>query len=160
MQGIIDAVGRVFPSANHRFCSRHLYANMKKEFRGLAIKDAFWATTRATSKYQFEKAMNALKDISVDAYDWLNSKPHEQWSRYAFDNTSHSEHRTNNVSESFNSKLGSLRMSPPLTIFEKLREKMMVRLHRRYAKGCSMEGPVTKDCKKRVQKFLNQSRKL
>ena len=117
MQGIIDAVGRVFPSANHRFCSRHLYANMKKEFRGLAIKDAFWATTRATSKYQFQKAMNALKDISVDAHDWLNSKPHEQWSRYAFDNTSHSEHRSNNVSESFNSKLGSLRMSPPLTIF-------------------------------------------
>ena len=51
---------------------------MKKEFRGLAIKDAFWATTRAISKYQFEKAMNALKDISVDAHDWLNSKPHEQ----------------------------------------------------------------------------------
>ena len=159
IQGLIDAVGKVFPTANHRFCNRHLYANMKKEFRGLVIKDAFWAATRATSKYEFTKAMDALKEVSNDAHDWLDSKPHQQWSRYAYDHTSHCEHRTNNVCESFNSKLGSLRMSTPLTIFDKLREKMMVRLHRRYAKACSMEGPITKDCKKRVQKLLNQSRR-
>ncbi|KAF5760233.1 putative transposase, mutator type, transposase, MuDR, plant, MULE transposase [Helianthus annuus] len=38
-KGIIPAITQVFPAAEHRFCVRHIWQNMKLQWRGVAFKD-------------------------------------------------------------------------------------------------------------------------
>ncbi|XP_076918785.1 uncharacterized protein LOC143579330 [Bidens hawaiensis] len=65
-KGIIEAVKDVFPCAEHRQCTRHIYANFIKKFRGLQSKNLFWAVAKSTSKQWFEMHMEELKTSSKD----------------------------------------------------------------------------------------------
>ncbi|XP_057532810.1 uncharacterized protein LOC130810690 [Amaranthus tricolor] len=53
----------------------------------------------------FDQEMNAIKKISVDAFDYLNAIPPKHWSRHAFPNRSKSGMLLNNCCESFNNVL-------------------------------------------------------
>ncbi|KAJ9535292.1 hypothetical protein OSB04_un001609 [Centaurea solstitialis] len=55
-KGIIPAVAKVFPSAEHRFCLRHIHENMKKTWKGKEYKDLLWKTATATTVNQFGRA--------------------------------------------------------------------------------------------------------
>jgi transposase-like protein len=37
-KGLINAVGKIFPDAEHRFCVRHLYQNFHKKHKGETLK--------------------------------------------------------------------------------------------------------------------------
>ncbi|CAI9303348.1 unnamed protein product [Lactuca saligna] len=41
-KGLLHAVGTLFPSAEHRFCLRHIHENMKKQWRGRVFQDMLW----------------------------------------------------------------------------------------------------------------------
>ncbi|XP_071739245.1 uncharacterized protein [Rutidosis leptorrhynchoides] len=75
-KGLISAVAKVFPVAEHRFCLRHIHENMKKNWRG--------ACATATTVPQFERAMAAFKDFSEPAYVYLTKIPPAQWTRSHF----------------------------------------------------------------------------
>ena len=102
--------------------------------------------------------MEWLKKTSEQAHDWLASKPPHQWSLHAFDVSSKSDHRTNNMTENFNSELREIRSFNPLKLVNELRRQLMMRFHKRYAKGTLMDGKVTKDAKTKLVKLENQSR--
>ncbi|XP_019183631.1 PREDICTED: uncharacterized protein LOC109178451 [Ipomoea nil] len=75
-KGLIQAFGEVLPSVEHRFCMRHLHANMKVAgFQGKAIKDALWACARATTVNKFNDALRTLRRLDEDAYQWLGDNP-------------------------------------------------------------------------------------
>ena len=38
-QGLVPTIQDLLPTAEHRFCMRHLYANFRKRFSGKKIKD-------------------------------------------------------------------------------------------------------------------------
>ena len=118
LQGLIKAIQEVFSSAHSRFCTKHMYANLKRETPGLDIHEIFWSCTRATNKYEFDCAIEWMQKTSEQAYEWLASKPTYQWSRHAYDITSKSEHRTNNMTESFNSELREIRSFNPLKLVD------------------------------------------
>lgn len=47
-KGLLEAVKKVTPSNEHRFCMRHLYANFKlADFRGKDEKDQMWGAACA-----------------------------------------------------------------------------------------------------------------
>ena len=84
LQGIVQAMNEVFPSAEHRFCLRHIHENMKKQWNGLAYKQLLWKCATATTLTKFEGAMKELKELKVAAHDWLAKIPPEHWSRSHF----------------------------------------------------------------------------
>ncbi|GJX48348.1 mutator type transposase [Tanacetum coccineum] len=69
-EGLIQAIASVFPSAEHKFCVKHIHENMKSRFKGVVYKDMLWNVTRATTIVEFNKKMAQLKSYNSTAYDW------------------------------------------------------------------------------------------
>ncbi|KAK8618216.1 hypothetical protein V6N13_132217 [Hibiscus sabdariffa] len=113
-KGLKEAILEVFPAAEHRNCFRHLYSNFKNQqgFKGKNLKDALWKAARATYLKLFEDAMDELKALSKNAFDWLNGKDPAQWSKPHFSPRSKSDMLLSNLSECFNKHIYSHFIQP------------------------------------------------
>ncbi|KAK8655995.1 hypothetical protein V6N13_108557 [Hibiscus sabdariffa] len=126
-RGLKEATLEVFPAAEHRNCVRHLYSNFNNQqgFKGKNLKDALWKAARATYLKQFEDAMDELKALSKNAFDWLNGKDPAQWSKSHFSPRSKSDMLLSNLFECFNKMILEARDKPILTLMEMVRTKIM-----------------------------------
>ncbi|GJV10403.1 hypothetical protein Tco_1351944 [Tanacetum coccineum] len=95
--GLIQAIASVFPSAEHSYCVRHIYENMKSQFKGGVYKEMLWNAVKATSVGEFNKKMAELKSFNSAAYDWLMKIPAEQWSRAHFSGRAKCDILLNNI---------------------------------------------------------------
>lgn len=68
----------------------------------MLLKKLFWKAARAYDKYDFDHAMEGMKNLKEDAWQWLKDHRPESWSRHAFDSRVKTDHVTNNMTESFN----------------------------------------------------------
>ena len=57
-----------WPQYEHRICCRHLYNNFRKTRPGVLIRKFFWRAAKATYKKEFDRVMDELKGIDVDAH--------------------------------------------------------------------------------------------
>ncbi|XP_076943352.1 uncharacterized protein LOC143613561 [Bidens hawaiensis] len=124
-KGLIQAVDKLFPSAEHRFCERHIEDNLRSLFKGKLLRDALWKLTRCTSPTQYEREMNNLKNLNKRCHLWVSKIPPETWSRSHFSGRAMSDVLTNNMCECFNSKLVDGRDKPIITLLEYIREYVM-----------------------------------
>ncbi|XP_035841425.1 uncharacterized protein LOC110919766 [Helianthus annuus] len=83
-QGILQAVTRLFPCAEHRYCLRHIYENMRGTFNGDLYKNMLWKCASATTIPEFQTAMDELKAFNKKAHLWLSKIPHLLWTRSHF----------------------------------------------------------------------------
>ncbi|KAH9623750.1 hypothetical protein KSS87_009692, partial [Heliosperma pusillum] len=74
----------VVPKSEIRFCVRHIWANFKLQFPGQAYKDSFWKAAWATTEGDYKCALEEIKFLSTDAYNYVNGIPPIHWSRHAF----------------------------------------------------------------------------
>ena len=123
------------PHASQRRCARHLYSNFRQQFPGLKLKVNFWKAVKSPNQWDWNEAMGEIKKENILAYNWLMEKPLHLWTRHAFDVDVKSDHVTNNMTESFNQWIGTVRGKPVLTLLENIRIKLMKRFHDRYVQG-------------------------
>ena len=72
MQGLINAVKKVWPISEHRFCVRHLYQNFhKKGHTGETLKNDLWAIARSTNIPTWERNMTKMSVDSAEAHAWV-----------------------------------------------------------------------------------------
>ena len=71
--------------------------------------------------------MNQIKNISVQAYEYLAAIPAKHWSRHAFPIRSKSGMLLNNCCESFNNVLVEARGKPIISLMEWIRRYVMQR---------------------------------
>ncbi|XP_057540794.1 uncharacterized protein LOC130818651 [Amaranthus tricolor] len=126
-KGLIEALNAVIPEAEIRFCCRHIWANFKIKFPGELYKHHFWKAARAYNKFDFDREMNQIKNISVQAYEYLAAIPAKHWSRHAFPIRSKSGMLLNNCCESFNNVLVEARGKPIISLMEWIRRYVMQR---------------------------------
>ncbi|XP_057535394.1 uncharacterized protein LOC130813576 [Amaranthus tricolor] len=126
-KGLIEALNTVIPEAEIRFCCRHIWANFKIKFPGELYKHHFWKAARAYNKFDFDREMNQIKNISVQAYEYLAAIPAKHWSRHAFPIRSKSGMLLNNCCESFNNVLVEARGKPIISLMEWIRRYVMQR---------------------------------
>ncbi|XP_076944258.1 uncharacterized protein LOC143614822 [Bidens hawaiensis] len=127
-KGLLPALERLFPFAEHRYRVRHIHENMKQQFKGKIYKDALYKMARSTTPVQFEKEMHALKDINIDAQIWLSNISPEHWSLSHFTGRALSDVLLNNMCEVLNAKLLDARDKPVITMLEYIREYLMRRI--------------------------------
>lgn len=92
--------------------------NGQGTFKGTPFEAYFWQATDACNEYVFNKAMQEMKKLSADAYQYLKAIPLELWARFKFDPSVCSLDNTYNFTESFNATLGMDRVKPMLTLAE------------------------------------------
>ncbi|GJX76815.1 mutator type transposase [Tanacetum coccineum] len=128
-KGLLPALEKLFPHAEHRYCVRHIYENMNLILgKESEYKEMLWKCASSTTTVLFEKNMQELKDFNKKAYEWLKQIPAEHWSRAYFSGRAHCDLLINNICEVFNRQLLEARDSPIITALEHVREYLMKRI--------------------------------
>ncbi|GJU53821.1 hypothetical protein Tco_1227535 [Tanacetum coccineum] len=63
-KGLLPTIAKLFPSAEHRFCVRHINENMNLTWKGGDYKEMLWRCATSTTIVKFEKHM----DVMVSAF--------------------------------------------------------------------------------------------
>nr|GFA17317.1 transposase, mutator type [Tanacetum cinerariifolium] len=147
-KGIIPAIAESFPSAEHRFCLKHIYDNMKLSWRGQLYKEMLWRCATSTSVQRFDKHMEKLKDFNKDAYEWLKKIPPQHWYRSNFFGRAHYDVFLNNICEVFNRQLVNGRDKPIITCLEFIKETPMKRIINVQKVISKSDGPFTPNANK------------
>ncbi|CAI9262195.1 unnamed protein product [Lactuca saligna] len=122
------AIAQLFPVAEHGFCLRHIYENMRKRWRTTKYKEKLWNCAKATTVQEFNRLMKAFSEYDIEAYEWLKKIPPQHWARSHFTGRPITDMLLNNLCEVFNSKLIEGRDKPIITCLEYIREYMMKRI--------------------------------
>ncbi|KAG9458178.1 hypothetical protein H6P81_002686 [Aristolochia fimbriata] len=111
--GIIRAVRDVFPCPHrHRFCIRHIIANLKKRYSVKDLNKMVWRCARAEIVAQYDHEMQILEEVCPGAKAELTEDMSpEQWA-LAYDGNMSFGKLTTNSSESVNSLLKRSRSLP------------------------------------------------
>ncbi|XP_021755937.1 uncharacterized protein LOC110721116 [Chenopodium quinoa] len=120
-KGLVEALAEVVPSAETRFCVRHIWSNFKLKFSGSMFKELFWSAARATTHLEFQIQMQEIRELNEQAYQYLNNIPTQHWCRHAFSDSCRSNMLLNNMCETFNSVIRDARDKPILTQMEWMR---------------------------------------
>ncbi|GJX50265.1 mutator type transposase [Tanacetum coccineum] len=127
-KGLLPALEKLFPHAQHRYCVRHIYENINQTWKGSEYKEMLWKYASSTTTVLFEKNMQELKDFNKKAYEWLKKIPAEHWSSAYFFGRAHCDLLINNICEVFNRQLLEARDSPIINALEHVREYLMKRI--------------------------------
>ncbi|KAK1553838.1 hypothetical protein Q3G72_004277 [Acer saccharum] len=130
-KGVIAALEIHFPFVHRRYCARHIYANFKLTYKGDHYKKLFWRATRSFNIYDFKSSMEDIGIINPVAKKWLEEIDPQHWSRFAYDPIIRCDHVNNNMTEAFNSMLGTHRATSYLDLFEFIRRMVMRKFNER-----------------------------
>lgn len=146
------------PTANHRWCVRHLYGNFKKIHKGKALKDLLWSAARAPNHAEFQTEMMKLKKLNKPAYDWLVGKDPKRWARSRFSSRLKCDMLLNNLCETFNSWILTARDQPILTMLEMIRCNLMRRYQVKRAQISEFHNVVCPKIQNKLNKAIHASR--
>lgn len=150
-KGLVEAVNTVFPRSHHRFCMRHLYANFKKTYKGKQLRNLFWTASRASTRSEFDSAMNEIGAINSQAKKWIEQMPAVFWSWAFFPDILPCNQYQNNFIECFNNLILESRSMPNCDMREWIQVKLMVSMQTRRWKSSHWEGAVRPAIKKMLK---------
>ena len=81
---MLPAIAKLFPVAEHRYCVKHIHENMKLQWRGKVFNDLLWNCAKSTCVNHFNQAMEKVKNLNSEAYDWLKKIQPQHWTRSHF----------------------------------------------------------------------------
>ncbi|KAL6499181.1 hypothetical protein OROHE_026209 [Orobanche hederae] len=155
-KGLVDAVSEKFDGCEHRFCVMHLYSNFKLQHKGLALKLILWRAAKATRVVDFDKVMEELKQKDEKAYEWLEKRPPQHWSKAHFETSSKSDLILNNLSESYNGSITRQRALPILHMLEGIRMQLMEKIGEKGQKMMKYRGKICP----RIAKMFEENMKM
>ncbi|TXG48130.1 hypothetical protein EZV62_027424 [Acer yangbiense] len=101
-KGLIKALETHFLFASTRYCVRHIYANFRSSYPGDNYKNMFWKASKSSNPFHFNAALDFIGEyIRCD-------------------------HMTNNMTEAFNSMLGTHRALTYLQLLEFIRHMLTI----------------------------------
>ncbi|XP_022007989.1 uncharacterized protein LOC110907299 [Helianthus annuus] len=113
-KGILPAITKLFPCAEHIYCLRHIHENMKSQFKGKLYKDKLWKCASATTIPEFTTTMDELKAFNKKATCGCQRAV--------------SDMLLNNMCEVYNAKIVEGRDKPIISALEYIREYLMRRI--------------------------------
>nr|KAJ0209959.1 hypothetical protein LSAT_V11C400177530 [Lactuca sativa] len=127
-KGLLQAIGTLYPCAEHRFCLRHIHENMKKMWRGKVFQDMLWNCASTTTIQEFNHATEELRKLNNDCYEWVKAIPPQHWTRAHFPGRAHCDGLLNNLCETINNQIKKARDQPIITCLEYIIEYFMLRI--------------------------------
>lgn len=156
-KGILTAVAKWAPNAEHRNCARHIYANWRKKHKKKEWQKKFWACAKAPCISLFNLAKARLaKDTKAGAEAIMNTDPHH-WSRAWFRLGSNCDSVDNNMCESFNKWIVEARYFPIITMLETIRRKVMIRIQSNRSKLDNWNTIICPNILKKMNSYITLS---
>ena len=112
MVAMIDVhLGWTEPYAYHRICMRHLASNFMNRFKDKILKNLVCIASLATEVGKFNKHMDTIMRINLEAQRWLEAIPFEKWA-LSHDGSRRYGIMITNMPEVFNSVLKGAQSLP------------------------------------------------
>jgi hypothetical protein len=154
-KGLLNAVASYFPECEHRMCTRHIYANLRKTYEKTDYQKPFWMCAKASNLEFFNYCKAKLAQLTAaGAKDMMNTNP-KHWSRAWFNNGSNCDSMDNNMSESFNNWIVDIRAHRILSMLEGIRTKVYVRIQQNRAKSAKWNSRICPNIMKKLNKYIN-----
>ncbi|XP_020272265.1 uncharacterized protein LOC109847447 [Asparagus officinalis] len=124
-KGLVPAMHKVWPQAEHRQYARHIYSNWRKVHTGRTLQKQFWYCVKATSMEDFVREAAKLKDYSERAYDDFMAMDPHTFCKSHFKCHSQCDNVDDNMSKTFNSFIFLARYKLIISMLEDIRLSMM-----------------------------------
>ena len=131
-KGLVTGIENTLPRINHIHCCQHIAENICARY-GKAAKHLWWPIARATSPEPRQKAMEALRDTNIKAWEYVKALNTSTFLAYHISALGYSRfgHDTSNIVESVNGIWGEFRDMPPLIMLDNIHTWTMKRIAER-----------------------------
>jgi len=58
----------MIPTAEHKMCARHVYANLRNQWKGMQYRDIFWKIANATNDVHLKRHIKEIQDLHATAW--------------------------------------------------------------------------------------------
>ncbi|XP_072992286.1 uncharacterized protein [Typha latifolia] len=166
-KGLDEAVPQVFEDSYHSYCLHHLIEDFKGELKkgpwSQQVKDAmiddFTRAAQACTIEDFNSSIDSIRNVSVEAADWVVASKPENWSDAIFRGSRY-DHFSSNIVDSFSNWIPVKWESSIVQIVEAIRGKLMEAMQVRRENSNAWLGALTPSMEQKLQKEVVKSQKL
>lgn len=136
-KGLRESIAEIFKGSFHGYCLRYLTEQLVKDLKGqfshevkrLMIED-FYAAAYAPTPEEFERSIESIKSISLEAYNWILQSEYQNWANAFFQGARYN-HMTSNFGELFYSWASDANELPITQMVDVIRGKIMELIYTR-----------------------------
>ncbi|ESQ49473.1 hypothetical protein EUTSA_v10020100mg [Eutrema salsugineum] len=154
-----ESIPKVFANSFHGYCLRYLTEELIRDLKGpfsheikRLIVDDFYSAAYAPRADSFERHVENIKGLSMDAYNWIvqNSQP-DHWANAYFPGSRYN-HMTSNSGEPFFTWASDANDLPITQMVDVIRGKIMGLIHVRRINAAEANGRLTPSIEIKLEK--------
>lgn len=138
-KGLRESIADIFTGSYHAYCLRYLTEQFIRDLKGqfshevkrLMVED-FYAAAYATSPESFQRSIESIKSISLEAYNWIVQSEPLNWANSYFHGARYN-HMASNFGELFYSWASDAHELPITQMVDVIRGKIMELIYTRRA---------------------------
>lgn len=157
-KGLEELIAEIFEDSYHSFCLRYLTEHLIKDLKGqfshevkrLLVEDLY-AAAYAPRLEGFQRYVDNIKSISVEAYNWVMQSEPEHWAN-AFFRGARYNHLTSNFGDIFYSWASEAHELPITHMVDVIRAKIMELMYARRSDSDQWLGRLTPSMEDKLDK--------
>lgn len=164
--GLKKSLAEIFDNCYHSYCLRHLVEKLNKDLKGQFSHEArrfmindFYAAAHAPRIDGFQRAVENIRGISPDAYDWVVQSEPEHWANAFFAGARYNL-MTSNFGQEFYSWVSEAHELPITQMIDTLRGRMMESIYARRVDSSQWVSKLTPSKEEKLQMEASMSHSL
>lgn len=165
-KGLRDSIAEIFKCSFHGYCLRYLMEQLIKDLKGqfshevrrLMIED-FYAAAYAAKPEDFQRSIESIKSISLEAYNWILQSEYVNWANAFFQGARYN-HMTSNFGELFYSWVSDAHELPITQMVDVIRGKIMELIYTRRADSNQWSSRLAPSMEEKLEKESVKMRNL
>ncbi|CAA3009089.1 family transposase isoform 2 [Olea europaea subsp. europaea] len=159
-KGLKESIAEIFQNDDvyHSFCLTHLSEQFMRDLKGqfshevkrLMVED-FYGAAHAPTPEGFQRCVESIKNISIEAYNWIMQSEPVHWAN-AFFRGARYNHMTSNFGELIQSWLSDAHELPIIQMVDAIRGKIMELIYTRQTESNHWQTRLTPSMEEKLEK--------
>lgn len=157
-KGLTVSIASIFKGSFHGYCLRYLTEQLIRDLKGqfshevkrLIVED-FYAAAYAPKPENFQRCVESIKSISLEAYNWILQSEPQNWANAFFEGARYN-HMTSNFGEMFYSWVSEAHELPITQMVDLIRVKIMELIYTRRADSDQWLTRLTPSMEEKLEK--------
>lgn len=165
-KGLRESIAEIFKGSYHGYCLRYLSEQLLRDLKGqfshevkrLMVEDLYTAA-HAPKAESFQRSLESIKSISLDAYSWIVQSEPRSWANAFFQGTRYN-HLTSNFGELFYGWASDANELPITQMVDVIRGKIMELIYTRRTESNQWLTRLTPSMEEKLEKETHKVRGL
>lgn len=165
-KGLKESIVEIFKGSFHGYCLRYLTEQLLRDLKGqfshevkhLMVED-FFAAAYASKPESFQRSIESIKSISLEAYNWIIQSDPQNWANAFFQGARYN-HMSSNFGELFYSWASDATELPITQMVDVLRGKIMELIYTRRTESNQWMTRLTPSMEEKLEKESQKVRGL